>query len=232
MSAATRTAHFSRYTFDFLRQLKGQNNRPWFQRNKGRYVSDVRDPVLRFIAAAGPGLKKISPHFVADASPTGGSMMRIYRDIRFSKDKTPYKAGVGVHFRHARGGEGASPAFYLRIEPDNSAVGGGIWRPEPRALARIRDAIAAHPKQWALATSGREFRSACGMGGESSHRPPRGYDPAHPFIEDIKRKDFAVSTGFSDAQVCGSDFMAAFLDVLRISAPFMKFLTEALGLPF
>jgi len=226
------TAYFTRDMFQFLRELKRNNNRNWFQRNKDRYASAVRDPVLHFIADAGPGLKKLSPYFVADASPTGGSMMRIYRDIRFSKDKSPYKTAVGIHFWHARGKEGATPAFYLHLEPDRSSVGAGIWRPEGQALARIRDAIAGKPKEWERTTSEREFRSACGMAGESLKRPPRGYDPNHPFIEEIKRKDFAVSMPLSEATVCSAGFMATLMDALRVSAPFTKFLTEALGLPF
>jgi len=83
----TATPYFTRDMFQFLRELKRNNNRDWFQRNKDHYESAVRDPVQRFIADAGPSLKKLSPYFVADASPTGGSMMRIYRDIRFSKTR-------------------------------------------------------------------------------------------------------------------------------------------------
>ncbi len=228
----TATAYFAPDMFQFLRELKRNNTRDWFLRNKNRYESTVRDPVLRFIADAGPGLKRLSRYFVADARPTGGSMMRIYRDIRFARDKSPYKTAVGIHFWHAQGKEGATPAFYLHLEPGRSSVGAGVWRPESRALARIRDAITRRPKDWARATSGRAFRSACGLAGESLTRPPRGYDPNHPFIEDIKRRDFAVSMPLSEAVVCGSGSMVTFLDALRVSAPFTKFLTEALGLPF
>lgn len=224
--------YFKRDLFQFLRDLRGNNNRDWFQRNKDRYETMVRDPVLRFIVDIGPRLKKVSPYFVADASPTGGSMMRIYRDIRFSKDKSPYKTAIGVHFRHEKGKEGATPAFYLHLEPDDSAIGAGIWRPEPRALTRIRDAIADGPKIWERATSGREFRSTCGMAGESLKRPPQGYDPNHPFIEDIKRKDFAASVAVRDDQVYGPDFMEILLAAFRLTTPFTKFLTQAVGLPF
>ena len=159
-------------------------------------------------------------------------MMRIYRDIRFSKDKSPYKTAIGVHFWHAKGKEGGTPAFHLRLAPGDSAVGAGVWRPEPRALRQIRDAIVEQPKKWERATSGRDFRSSCGMAGESLRRPPRGYDPNHPFIEDIKRRDFAVSMPLPDDQVCGPDFMQVLLETFRVSAPFAKFLTQAVGLPF
>lgn len=231
-AAVAQTRYFTRDLFQFLRDLKRNNNREWFQRNKDRYETRVRDPVLRFIADVGPRIQELSPYFVADASPIGGSMMRIYRDIRFSRDKSPYKTAMGVHFWHARGKEGATPALYLRLEPENSSVGTGIWRPEPRALRRIRDAIADEPKKWEDATSGREFRSGCGLAGESLKRPPRGYDPNHPFIEDIKRRDFAMSMPLRDGQVCSQDFVDILLESWRVSAPFTKFLTLAVGLRF
>jgi len=227
-----KTGSITRDLFQFLQDLKRNNNRDWFRRNKDRYESSVRDPVLRFIVDIGPRIKKLSPHFVADANSIGGSMMRIYRDIRFSKDKSPYKTAIGVHFWHAEGTDGATPAFYLHLEPDNSSVGAGIWRPEPRALKSIRDAIAENPKKWERATSGREFRSSFAMVGESLKRPPPGYHPNHPFIEDIKRRDFAVGSLLPGGQVLSPDFMEVLLEAFRASAPFTKFLTQAVGLRF
>jgi uncharacterized protein (TIGR02453 family) len=227
-----KTGPFTRDLFQFLRELNQNNNRDWFQRNKDRYETSVRDPVLRFIVDVGPRLKELSPHFVADASPIGGSMMRIYRDLRFSKDKRPYKTAIGVHFLHAQGKDGATPAFYLHLAPDDSSVGAGIWRPEPRALKRIRDAIAEDPKKWERATSGRKFQSIFTMVGESLKRPPSGYDPNHPFIKDIKRKDFAAGSPLSAGQVYSLDFMEVLFEALRAATPFAKFLTQAVGLPF
>ena len=136
-------AYFTKDLLGFLSDLAAHNNREWFQANKERYEQSVRDPFLQLVADLQPRLKKISPHFVADPRPVGGSMMRIYRDTRFSKDKTPYKTGVMAHFWHAKGKEGATPAFYLRLRPGESAAGGGIWHPEPDALKRIRNAIVA-----------------------------------------------------------------------------------------
>ncbi len=228
----TRTGFLTRDLFRFLRELARNNNREWFQRNKDRYEADVRDPVLRFIADVRPGINKISPHFVADPAPVGGSMMRIYRDIRFSRDKSPYKTSIGVHFWHAGGTEGATPAFYLHLSPDGSSAGAGVWRPESGALKRIREAIVTDPKKWQRVTSSREFQSSRGMAGESLQRPPRGYDPNHPFIEDIKRKDFAVSLPLAENRICSPDFIEILLEAFRASAPFTRFLTQALGLPF
>src|SRR5258708_144587 len=102
-SVATREVYFTPGLFDFLRQLKRHNDRKWFQENKARYEADVRDPALQFIEAIGPGLRKISPHLVADPKPVGGSLFRINRDIRFSKDKCPCKTAVGIAFHHDSG---------------------------------------------------------------------------------------------------------------------------------
>src|SRR6266853_2098955 len=197
-------AYLTRGAFEFLKELRAHNNRDWFQANKERYEEQVREPFLRLIADLAPGLKKANSSFVADPSPNGGSMMRIYRDIRFSKDKSPYKTFAAGHFWHAKREGGAAPAYYLRIEPGASVIGGGIWQPEPKALKRIRDRIVSDEKTWRRVTSGQGLGSACAMAGESLRRPPAGYDANHPLIEDIKRKDFAISWPLADSVVCGT----------------------------
>jgi uncharacterized protein (TIGR02453 family) len=223
--------YFTRDALKFLSELRTHNNRDWFQRNKERYEECLRDPVLRFIADLAPGLRKINPHMVADASPTGGSMMRIYRDIRFSKDKSPYKTAVALHFWHDEGKEGGAPAYYMRIEPGGSMVGAGMWRPEPAALKKVRDAIVADGKRWKRVTAAGQQRSSCSMIGESLQRVPRGYDPDHPFAEDLRRKDFALSMSLADKEIAGSGLLSLTLANFRKAAPFVEFLSEAVGLP-
>jgi uncharacterized protein (TIGR02453 family) len=223
-------SYFTDDLFRFLKELRQHNERDWFQRNKERYETAVRGPFISFIGDLGAPLKKINPYMIADPRPVGGSMMRIYRDIRFSRDKSPYKTSVAAHFWHSQGKEGKTPAYYLHLEPGHSMIGAGIWRPEPGALKKIRDAIVADGKRWQRVTSAAEFRSSCGMAGESLKRPPAGYDPRHPLIEHIKRKDFATSSPLDDRQVCGPDFMKSVLDAFRASAPFVQFLSDAIGL--
>ncbi len=222
--------YFTPDLFRFLEELRQHNQRDWFERNKERYESAVRGPFLSFIGDLGVPLKKINPHIIADPRPVGGSMMRIYRDIRFSRDKSPYKSFVAAHFQDARGKKGATPAYYLRLEPGRSMVGAGIWRPEPGALKNIRDAIVADGKRWQRVTRAADFRSMCGMAGESLKRPPAGYDPTHPLIEDIKRKDFATSSPLDERQVCGPGLMKSVLEAFRTTAPFIDFLADAVGL--
>lgn len=223
--------YFSPELFKFLTELRMHNNREWFQKNKERYETYVRDAFLRFIADLGPGLRKISPHIVADPAPTGGSMMRIYRDIRFSRDKSPYKTAVGAHFWHEKGKEGVAPAYYMRLEPGGSLIGAGIWQPEPAALKNIRDAIVADPRRWKRATSAGQLGLQCTMAGESLQRVPRGYDPDHPLAEDLKRKDFTVGVKLSDKDVLKPDVLASILGAYRKMAPFVSFLSDAVGLP-
>jgi len=224
--------YFTPELFRFLSQLKKNNDREWFAANKVRYESSVRDPFSKFIADFALPLQKISRHFIADPSPARGSMMRIYRDIRFSKDKSPYKTAVAAHFWHEKGKEGATPAFYLHLEPGKSMIGAGIWRPEPKTAKKIRDAIVKDSDQWKKATTVCEFRGAFKMGGESLKRPPQGYDGNHPFIVDIKRKDFVVGSALRDSEVCSTNFLETLMKRLRVLAPYTKFLTEAVGLPF
>jgi len=134
--------------FRFLEELADNNNRPWFQENKGRYERDVREPCLAFIRAFRPRLKKISPFFVASDRRVGGSLMRVYRDTRFTKDKTPYKTNAGIQFRHEFGRDIHAPGFYVHIAPDECFLAMGLWRPDRPSLEQIRAAIDDQPDRW------------------------------------------------------------------------------------
>ncbi len=215
-------------TFAFLRELKAHNKRAWFEANKQRYLEEVRDPLLRFVAACAPGLNKISPHVVADPRPVGGSLFRIYRDVRFSKDKSPYKTHAAMSFRHADGKERPAPGFYLHLAPGDVFAGGGLWHAEAEAVKAVRDAIVEHPKEWARVVRA----SPLSDGEDTLKRPPRGYDPAHPHIADLKRNSFTTGTQFSQAQACADGFPTAFVRSCRATAPLMEFLAGALGLPW
>ena len=228
------SAYFTPGFFQFFRELESNNRREWFQANKSRFETEVRDPMIRFIGDFAPHLRAISRHYYADPRPVGGSMFRIYRDIRFSKDKSPYKTHAGMFFHHLAGREKgiATPGFYLHLSPSEVFVGAGLWHPEGEALAKIRDAIVTHPDRWKRATSQREFRATCRLSGDKLQRPPKGYDPEHPLIEDLKRKDFVTVTDLSEKQACSAGFMDAFVSSSNAAAPFMRFLTESLGLPW
>ena len=218
--------------FDFLRELKANNERPWFEANKERYKVQVRDPMLAFIAAFERPLATISPHFRADPRPSGGSLFRIHRDIRFSKDKTPYKTNVGAHFRHVAGKGAHAPGFYIHLEPGDCFAGCGVWRPDSRALGRMRDAVADQPEAWRRITAAQAFQATFELSGASLKRPARGYDPDHPLIEDLKRKDFVAVSAFSEADACAGDLLERFTAIARAGSRFVEFLSRAVGAPF
>lgn len=218
--------------FEFFRDLKENNQRGWFKTNKRRYEINVREPLLRFIADFGVILAAISPHYLADPRPVGGSLFRIYRDVRFSKDKSPYKTSAGVHFRHARGRDVHAPGFYLHLEPGNVFAGAGIWHPDTRTLGKIREAIVDDPVLWEEVVSGAKFKATFSLEGDSLKRAPQGYDPEHPLIEDLKRKDFIASITFTEDEACSPEFIDRFARVCRTASPFMEFFTAAVGLPW
>ena len=220
------TAFFSPEVFVFLRQLKRHNEREWFAKNKARYQTSIVEPALSFISGFAPYLGRISPHFVADARPTRGSLFRIYRDTRFSPDGRPFKTHVGVHFSHASGKDAHAPVFYLHLEPDSCFVAAGIWHPDNRALTRVRTAIAHDMEQWA------KVRKKLILEGDKLSRPPRGFDASHPFIDDLKRKDFVTSVPLSEEQICSAKLMRDFVSACRKMSPLVEFTTKALGLKF
>lgn len=223
-----RDPYFTPDLFRFLRELKANNKREWFEANRDRYEMHVKEPMLRFIADFGRHLKTMSPHFSADPRPVGGSMFRIHRDIRFSKDKSPYKTNVGAHFPHLRSGKDAhAPGFYLHLQPGNSFGGGGLWHPDGAALKKVRDRIVERSKEW-----GKIRQNRVVIEGDSLKRPPAGYDPKHPFADDLKLKDFYITAEFSDREVYAPDFMDRYLQACRSAAPLVEFLTKALELPW
>lgn len=226
------TIYFSPATFRFLRDLRRNNNRAWFAANKARYEDVLRQPFLRLIADMQAPLARISPHYRADPRAQGGSLFRIHRDTRFAHDKTPYKTWAGARFAHERRRETEAPSFYLHIQPGDCFAGGGIWHPEPATLKRIRAFLEENPAAWKKATHGKAFRSRFEFWGESLVRPPRGFDPAHELIEDLKRKNFAAGTGFDDAMACSDELLPTVVDTFKRIAPMIDYLCAALDLEF
>ncbi len=224
--------HFSPELFDFLFDLRANNNREWFGENKVRYERNVKEPLLRFIADFEPHLHSISEHFIADARANGGSMFRIYRDVRFSKDKSPYKTQAAVHFRHEAGKSAHAPGFYLHLAPDEVFAGVGIWRPDSAALAGIRGRIVSDPRGWENTLQDSGFAEEFELAGDSLKRPPKGFDPEHPHIADLKRKDHVATFPFSEDEATAAGFIESFADGCRSASPYMEFLTTAVGLPY
>jgi len=222
-----RTGHVTRELFRFLTELARHNDREWFNANKARYLAEVRDPLLAFIAAIAPKLSAISAHIVADPRPSGGSLLRIYRDTRFSRDKKPYKTNAGLSFALGPRTSGDAPGYYLHLEPGMVFMGAGLWHPSADALRATREAIVRDPLTWKRAT-----RSGLAHGEATLKRPPRGFDPDHPLIDDLKRQSFTVGQRFTERQACAPSFPALFVGACRREAPLMRFLARAVGRPF
>ncbi|MGA9598143.1 MAG: DUF2461 domain-containing protein [Acidimicrobiia bacterium] len=224
--------YFTPRLFAFFRDLAKNNNREWFKENQDVYESYVREPALDFINDFAGPLAGISSHFVVDSRKVGGSLFRIQRDTRFAKDKTPYKPNTGMQFRHRAGKDVHAPGFYIHLQPGECFVGAGLWHPETAAAYAIREKIDEDRAAWKRATRSKRFTERLALGGDSLSRPPRGFDADHPLIDDLKRKDFIASTPLTQATVTSDRLMDDFTDVCRRSAPLMKFLCEAVGIPF
>lgn len=217
---------FSPELFAFLRELAANNDREWFTANKPRYVADVQEPALAFIEDVGMRLPEVSRHFVADARTSGGSLFRIYRDVRFSRDKSPYKTHVGIQFRHQQSRDVHAPGYYLHLEPGSVFMACGTWHPERDTLHAIRTAIAARPARWQAIVEEPAFAERFRLSGESLKRPPAGFDRDHPLIEQLKRKDFIAVADLSEAAAVDGAFLDGFLELCGAAGTFMRFLCE------
>lgn len=216
----------------FLDELDDNNNREWFAENKDRYEALIREPALDYIATMQAPLAGLSDHFRAIPKKMGGSLMRVYRDTRFGKDKRPYKTNVGIQFRHEQGKDVHAPGYYLHLAPDGCFLGVGIWRPESAALAGIRERIAFRPKEWQSVSRSPAFKRRFALGGESLKRPPRGYRADHPMIIDLKRKDFIAAMDFDFERALKPGFVKWTTDQWKAASPFMAFLCAALEVPY
>lgn len=228
----TRRVSFTGETLAFLDELARNNNREWFAANKHRYEEHVLDVALAFIQSMQAPLAKMAPHFTAVPRRMGGSLMRVYRDTRFSRDKEPYKTNIGIQFRHENARDVHAPGYYLHIEPGEVFLGVGMWRPEPDALAAVRRRIDEKRTEWLKARNDRKFRRHFELGGESLSRPPKGISKDHPLLEDLRRKDFIAARNLEPGAVLQAGFRKQVETAFAAATPFMRFLCKAVGAPF
>ena len=222
--------------FDFFEELSRNNERAWFTENKARYEAQVLAPLSAFVEAMAPCLDKISPHYVADPRPRGGSIFRIHRDMRFARGGKPHKENAGVHFRHEAGKDAHAPGFYVHIETGRIFFGGGIWKPPAPELKKIRERIATRTKDWSAVIGDRAlkrtFGGVGGVDGEALTRPPRGFDPEHPHIEDIKRKTYFLIREAEPALAQSPKFLGEVEKAFKAATPMMRFICKALDVRF
>ncbi len=230
-----RQTYFTPAVFKFLRELKDNNNRPWFEANKDRYISLIREPAKEFIHDFAPRLTNISDHFIADTRTNGGSLMRPYRDTRFGSDKTPYKTNVGIQFRHEMGKDVHAPGFYLHLEPAGCWAAVGLWAPEPKVAKQIRDRIFDESEAWKTATRAKAFTDVWTISHEDSEmlrRVPKEYGDDFEFADDVRKKSFTAGSNLTQKLVTSASFDDDLAKLFAKASAYNRFLCEAVGLPY
>lgn len=227
------TNYFSAASFTFLRNLARHNDKAWFNDHRAQYEDHVRQPFLRLITDLQPALTEISEHYRADPRGQGGSLFRIFRDARFSNDKSPYKTWQGARLFHARRREVPAPSFYIHLQPGNSFVGAGIWHPEPEAQRRIRQFVFDNPGSWKAAAHAPALRRRFEFGDdEKMVRAPRGFPADFEFIDDLKQRNWFLWRMLDDATMTGPRLRSTLEKDLAAVAPFVDYLCAALDLEF
>ncbi len=206
-------------SLQFLKDLAANNNRDWFQANKNRYETALEN-MKQFVKAVEAGLEE-TDHI------EGAHLFRIYRDVRFSKDKSPYKNNFGMGFTRAtnrlRGG------YYLQIEPGASFVGGGFWQPNPGDLKRIRDEFVMDHQSIRQIMAAPSFQKYFGvLQGEELKSAPRGYDKDHPALDLIRKKSFIVQQNFTDAEVTSENFLLEVKRTFEAMRPYFDYMSMVL----
>jgi uncharacterized protein (TIGR02453 family) len=214
-------------TFKFLKDLKKHNNKPWFEKNKDLYLGakeDVEGFVEEVIGEFGK--KDIQ---IAALEPKNCTY-RIYRDVRFSKDKTPYKTNMGAYFN--KGGKKAPTAgYYIHLEPGRTMAGGGLWMPQGQELNKTRQEIDYSFAEWSGILQHRAFRKSFPDGLDKEDllsRPPKGYSDDNPAIEYLKLKSFIVTRSFTDAEAQQKSFLKEMLKTFESMKDFVYFLNRSL----
>lgn len=225
---------FTPATLRFFRGLARNNNKPWFEANRPAYENDVRAPMRDLVEEMDVRFARFAPEICGDLKR---SMFRINRDIRFSKDKSPYKTNAGCWFFHrattgkvgSEGNEG-SAGFYFHLEPGKSFVGGGLWHPPRPQLNKLRAAMADKPDAFIRMTRALPRRFG-GLDDEDAlKRMPRGYSEDHPAAQWLRYQSFVTGRPIPDAQVTSAKLAATLEREYEAMLPLVRWLNGALGL--
>jgi uncharacterized protein (TIGR02453 family) len=224
----------------FLRQLARHNEKGWFEANRARYERDLRAPLLALVEEVDARLGDVAPEIVGDRRR---SVFRIHRDVRFAKDKSPYKTNAAVWFYHrdvprARGGDTAGgnvhggAGFYFQLAPGECFAGGGIWMPPRPALAAVRDRLAARQLEWEAIVGAPSFRRRFGALDEEAMltRVPRGFAPDHPAARWLRYQSFTAGRPTTEAEATGPTLADRLVKDFAVLLPMIRWLNQALGL--
>lgn len=218
---------FPKECITFLKQLKRNNNRKWFEKHKEEFERNAKTPMLSFIMALQPHFARFAPEF--DLNPKR-SIFRIYRDIRFSLDKTPYKTHIAAHFVLRGMPKGfIGSGYYIQIEPREFFVGGGIYLPDSDQLKKIRKAIVARGKEFLSILENRQFkRYFAPFEWSKLQRVPKGYDENHPMADWLKFKQFFVGVSLPESKCYRESLVDEVAGICEEAAPLVRFLNKSL----
>jgi uncharacterized protein (TIGR02453 family) len=226
---------FKPAAFRFLRDLERNNEKAWFEANREVYEREVREPMRRLVESLDARLGSIAPEIVGDPKR---SMFRIHRDVRFSRDKSPYKTNAGAWLYHrdagrkvGRDGEGGGAGFYFHIDPTTCFMAGGMWMPARPALLRIREAIDATPTALARLTSAPAFRRRFdGLSDTAKlQRVPRDFPPDHPAGEWLKLESFTARAMIEPSVITSPRLVDRLCRDFALLLPLVRWLNRALG---
>lgn len=216
----------SKETFNFIKELALNNNREWFAGHKHIY-EEARSEVLKLVAELVKAVSEVDPLIAADADPKK-SLMRIYRDVRFSKNKDPYKKNFGIWFS-AKSKGGNEPGYYINIQPGNSFVAGGYWMPEAAHLKLIRQEIDYNISDFLSIIEDKEFAKDFKLGTENALKnAPKGYDPDDPNIAYLKLKSFEVVKKLTDEEFFKPEIVNKLKSSFQKIYPLVAFLRNAI----
>jgi uncharacterized protein (TIGR02453 family) len=208
----------------FLRKLKKNNNREWFNEHKPEYVADIKEPMESLLAALEIRMKEIMPEIEIDPKK---SIYRIYRDIRFSKDKTPYKTHAGAAFTVSGRDRKYDPGYYFHISPEEIIVAGGAYSPPSEQLKAIRNALAEEYKDFRKIIKKKDFVEHFEqLDGDSLTRLPRGFDAGHPVEELLKKKAFYCWASMEPKIALDEEFIDILVNYFKSMTPLVKWLLE------
>lgn len=216
---------FSKEAIAFLRDLKKHNDREWFTPRKGVYEKQLRLPMIELVRAIHGEMLRFAPQYVGEPAKC---VFRIYRDTRFSKDKTPYKTHIAASFSH-NALEKRGAGYYLGISPESVDIGGGLYAPEPDVLLAIRTRIADDPAAFRKTFDAPKIKRLLGEPqGESAARPPKGFASDHPAIDLIRRKQHVFFEHIDPGLACTPKLFGEVVKRFEAMTPMVKFLDEAL----
>jgi uncharacterized protein (TIGR02453 family) len=217
---------FSPKTLSFLRSLKRNNDREWFRLHKDRYEAEVRRPMIALLERLAGDLRRFSPELICDPRV---SLYRVYRDTRFSPDKTPLKTHIAARFPAKGLAKSEGAALYLHVAHDEVWIGGGVYMPTPQALRLIREHVAVHYEALGRLVRSARFRREVGsLTGEQLSGMPRGYGKDHPAAGFLRRTQFLAGREFEPSFATHDRFYPAVVSVFQAVAPLVRFLNTPL----